>query len=213
MAPVSGADRELVRSWLTARSIARGLPEPVPDFGGFRIDTRSGTEICRWVFAAANAGLEELVRSIREPRRLVKLFATAEELAALVPAGWTVTGGNWLMALDGDPPPLQPLPCGYRLEQFRNGATTRAEIRTEAGELAAGGYAAETQDVFVYDRIETEAAHRRRGLASAVMAALGQCRSAQSARQLLVATAEGEMLYSALGWHRLSPYSTACLPD
>jgi hypothetical protein len=213
MAPIGGVDRELVRSWLTARSIARGLPEPVAVFGGFRVDTRSSMEVCRWVFATADPGLHELVRSIREPRRFVKLFGTAEELAALVPTDWTVAGGNWLMASDSVSPPLEPLPCGYRIEQFRNGSTTRVEIRTDAGELAAGGYAAETQDSFVYDRIETEAAHRRRGLARAVMAALGECRSSQSARQLLVATAEGEKLYSALGWRRLSPYSTACHPE
>jgi hypothetical protein len=31
-------DPQLLRAWLTARSVSRGLPAPVPDHGGWRVD-------------------------------------------------------------------------------------------------------------------------------------------------------------------------------
>jgi hypothetical protein len=117
------------------------------------------------------------------------------------------------MSFDGQPAQRQSIPAGYQLRIFPNGPVSKVEIRTQAGELAASGYAAETQDAFVYDRIETDVRHRRKGLARAVMASLGSCRLARSSRQLLTATVDGEKLYSAMGWRRLSPYSTAWLGE
>jgi len=207
------ADSELLLAWLTGRSLARGLPEPAAEFGGFRIDTKGEKEICRWVFAGVTDGLRELGRSIREPRYFVKLCGTAGELADALPREWLTTDSRWFMASDDTPHAFGAVSSGYRLEQYRDGAVTRVEIRTSEGELAASGYAAQTADALVYDRIETAPQHRRKGLARAVMAALGGCRQSPSARQLLVATAEGEKLYSSLGWQKLSPYSTAYLPE
>jgi hypothetical protein len=209
----SDVDLEVLRAWLSGRSLARRVPAPVPDFGGFRVDTNSDKEICRWVFATAGEELNELACSIRKPGYFLKLCGTAGELARALPRGWSVTGGHWFMSFEGEPAPQQSLPEGYHLRMFLNGPVTKVEIRTLAGELAASGYAAETEDAFVYDRIETDVRHRRKGLARAVMAALGSCRVAQSNRQLLTATAQGEKLYGAIGWRRLSPYSTACLPE
>lgn len=207
-----GVDPELVRAWLTARSIARGLPEPVADFGGFRVDTNSDKEARRWVFAGVLDGISELGRSIREPRNVVKLCGTTSELACALPAGWVVEGGRWFMELEGSPAAPGALPSGYRVATSRNGSVATVEIATDSGELAASGHAAETPDAFIYDRIVTEVGHRRRGLGRGVMAALGSCRQSPSARQLLVATTEGEKLYAKLGWRTLSPYSTAYLP-
>lgn len=205
------ANLELLRMWLTARSIARGLPAPVSDFGGLRIDTYSDKEVRRWVFASVVPGIAKLARSIREQRHFIKLCGTEAELQEALADPWLIKGGSWFMALDGEPAAASPLPSGYVLQAIRAGAVTRIEIRTSEGELAAGGYGAETHEAFVYDRIETDAAHRQRGLARAVMAALGSCRRSEATLQLLMATAEGEKLYSTLGWSRVSPYSTASL--
>jgi GNAT superfamily N-acetyltransferase len=204
-----GVDVELVRAWLTARSVARGLPQPIPDFGGFRVDTHSEKEVRRWVFASAIDGIDELARSIREPRHLLKLCGTSDELARCLPSRWAASDTGSFLESGSDISSDEPLPQGYRLELIRNGAATKAEIRTDKGALAASGYAAETPDAFVYDRIETDAAHRRRGLGRAIMVGLGSCRKSRSARQLLVATPEGEKLYLKLGWRKLSPYATA----
>jgi GNAT superfamily N-acetyltransferase len=207
------ADPELLRAWLTARSVARGLPPPVAEFGGLRIDTNSEKEVRRWVFARAVPGIGALARSIDEPRNFIKLCGTEAELRDELAEPWTIQGGSWFMGFSGEPPTLPPLPTGYALETSRGGGVTHIEIRTNAGELAASGYAAEISEAFVYDRIETDVAHRRRGLGRAIMAALGNCRTSKHARQLLMATAEGERLYSSLGWSRLSPYSTAFLSE
>ena len=207
------ADPELLRAWLTGRSKARGLPPPVEELGSFRVDTNSEKEVRRWVFAQAVPGIGELAHSIREPRHFIKLCGSEGELRVALAEPWMIQGGSWFMGCSGEPPTLTPLPAGYALQTSRNDAVTRVEIRTDHGELAASGYVAETRDAFVYDRIETDEAHRRRGLGRSVMAALGSCRKSKAARQLLMATAEGERLYSSLGWSRLSPYSTAYLPE
>ncbi len=199
--------------WLTARSVARGLPTPAAEFGCLRLETNSEKEVTRWVFAEVVPGIRDLGRSIREPRYFIKLCGTEAELRETLPTHWIVKGGSWFMALDGEPAPSHPLPPGYEVETIRNGPVTRVEIRTNDGQLAAGGYAAETPEAFVYDRIETDPKLRRRGLGRAVVAALGGCRRSPAARQLLMATAEGERLYSNVGWRRLSPYSTAYLPE
>jgi len=207
------ADPQLVRAWLEARSVARDLPPPVPEYGGFRVDTRSEAEIRRWVFPDVVEGIGRLAQTFREPRHLIKLCGTAEELTAALPRPWLVEGGRWFMEVDCDPEGRHGLPAGYHLKLNRDGAVSNVEIRAGRGELAASGFAAETSDAFVYDRIETDPQHRRRGLARAVMAALGSCRQSAAARQLLMATTAGERLYSSLGWHKLSTYSTACLPE
>lgn len=207
------ADPELLRAWLTARSVARGLPPPVEQFGGLRVDTNSEKELRRWVFAEVASGIAELGHSIHEPRHFIKLCGTESELRGALPERWMIQGGSWFMTLDGELTSPSSLTPGYVFETIHDGAVTHTEIRTDGGELAASGYSAETPDAFVYDRIETDVAHRRRGLGRSVMAALGRCRKSKGARQLLMATAEGERLYSSLGWSRLSPYSTAFLSD
>lgn len=208
------ADPELLRAWLTARSVARHLPEPVEDFGGLRVDTNSETETRRWVFPAVVDGIGRLASSIHQPRNVIKLCGTANELAAALPPNWVVEEGRWFMALDGiGQATPEPLPPGYRLQQHRDGPVAKVEIVTDSGELASSGYAAETAEAFVYDRIETDPHHRRRGLARAVMAALGRCRRSPTSQQLLVATTDGMRLYATLGWRTLSPYSTATLRD
>jgi GNAT superfamily N-acetyltransferase len=202
-------DPELLRAWLAARSIARGLPEPVPDHGGFRVDTKSEREVRRWVFAEVSDSLRQLGRSIREPGNLLKLPGASDELRGILPARWSVEHTGYFMERANETSEPSPMPPGYRIDLIRSGAVTKVEIRSESGSLAASGYGAETADAFVYDRIETHPEHRRRGLARAVMTALGTCRGSSSTRQLLVATPDGEKLYSQLGWVRLSPYSTA----
>ena len=117
------------------------------------------------------------------------------------------------MALDGEPArPIHSRPA----TRSRPSATAQSRASKSArmtAQLAAGGYAAETPEAFVYDRIETDPDLRRRGLGRAVVAALGGCRRSPAARQLLIATVEGEELYSNVGWRRLSSYSTAHLPE
>ena len=105
----------------------------------------------------------------------------------------------------------RPLPDGYAIEFRQDGTVVEVQVWSEAGELAANGYATETDDAFVYDRIETAPEHRRKGLGSVVMAALRETKRTQGISELLVATEEGLALYTTLGWRTISPFSTASI--
>lgn len=205
-----GVDPEFLGAWLSARSIARGLPSPIPDYGGFRVDTKSDTEVARWVFPELSYGLGQLARSISSPRYLLKLCGAAGDLQAALPSGWTIHAPGYFMQ-SAVKPTGGHLPEGYKIEVKRNGMALEARIFSKAGALGASDYAAETNNVFVYDRIVTEPGYRRRGLGRVLMQTLHDARQYPSGRELLVATEDGRALYSALGWETISPYSTASI--
>jgi GNAT superfamily N-acetyltransferase len=207
---MNGIDPTMLHAWLTARSVARGLPAPVPDHGGFRVDTNSEAEVKRWVFPRVSEGLAELGRTIDAPRHLLKLCGSADELTAALPDEWQLLPPAYVMTATrrwiG-----RTLPAGYALEVSRNGPVVEAQVISSDGAPAAKGYAAEGRDVFIYDRIATAPEHRRKGLGRAVMSALSAARPSSDTPQLLVATEEGRALYTTLGWRVLSPYSTASI--
>jgi GNAT superfamily N-acetyltransferase len=203
---------ELVGAWLTARSVARGLPEPVPEFGGFRVETNSDQERVRWVFPKFTQGLVELGTMIRDPAHIIKLCGSRDRLRRALPDRWMVHEPSYFMTAGSEPPPRE-LPPGYQLEVECLGPVAIACItRCVDGELAARGFGAAAAGVFIYDRIETNSDDRRKGLGTAVMLALWKAKPEPNARELLVATQEGRVLYERLGWQVLSPYSTASIP-
>jgi GNAT superfamily N-acetyltransferase len=101
----------------------------------------------------------------------------------------------------------------YQIEVSQQGLVIAARAYAPDGSIAASGYAAEYDGTFVFDRIATQPAHRRRGLGSAIMAALGSMKRSDVTTSVLVATEDGRALYSALGWIVRSPYSTIAIPD
>ena len=205
-----GVDTPALRAWLAARSIARGLPGPIADMGGFRIDTNTDAEVRRWVFPKMGTGLMELARSIVEPRHFLKLCGDGNELRSALPLRWEIHPQSYFMRANG-PPPERPLAEDYRIEVSRTGPVIEVRILSCSGDLAASGYAAETSEVFIYDRIVTDAEHRRKGLGHTVMATLRTAKQKAANPELLVATEDGKALYSTLGWETVSPYSTASI--
>lgn len=199
----------LLLAWLEARSLARGVPSPIADRGGFRVDTGSDKEICRWVFASDCDGLRALGREIAAPRQFLKLLAPSEALRAALDSRWELLPESHFMCA-GDTVPGEPaLPAGYHLRHGLADGVHEIRILAASGELAASGYAAETTAAFVYDRIVTQPGHMRLGLGSAVMHALGRLRANRLTPQLLVATDAGRRLYETLGWSVVAPYATA----
>lgn len=174
------------------------------------MDTDGEAERRRYVFAAPGPGLAALLATVREPRIFVKLCADAPSFRELLPPRWSITDTNCMMVSD-TLAPLRPPPAGYTLSANSANGVTHVAIIAPDGEHAAGGYAAEHDGVFVYDRIVTAEAHRRRGLGRNVMAALGAARTDRRSRQVLTATAMGTALYTALGWRIHCPYTTAAL--
>ena len=202
----------LLGAWLSARSIARGLPAPVAELGGYRVETGSEKELRRWVFAQDCEGLRALAREIEGPRQHLKLLASDDVLSAALDVRWALASASFFMRTDAAPVTAITLPGGYRLEQ-EAGEVCEVRVVAPDGELAASGYGAETADAFVYDRIVTEPGHMRRGLGTAVMQALSAMRSDRAVPQLLVATAAGRALYETLGWDVIAPYATASIPE
>lgn len=199
----------LLFGWLAARSIARGLPAPVADHGGFRVDTGGEVEIRRWAFTRPCAGLTELGHALDAPGYFLKLCGNGADLLAALSPRWRLQEPGYFMQGPAFPPRPAALPAGYALQIDRDARGSRVAILAPDGQLAATGTAAEAAGVFVYDRIITEPDHRRMGLGRAVMAALRETRADRAATELLVATDEGRALYTSLGWTVLSPFSTA----
>lgn len=206
-------DPELLFAWQAAHSIARGSPAPVHDRGGFRVDTHSEKEVTRWVFPRLSDGLRAIAHEVTAPRHYLKLCGSDEELRSALPARWEIQPANHFMTAAAATPDARPLPEGYTMEIHRAGPVTRACVIAPTGDRAASGSAAETADVFIYDRIETAQDHRRKGLGAAVMIALASARKSLATPQLLVATEDGRGLYANLGWTVLAPFAAATIPE
>ena len=139
------------------------------------------------------------VRDLSSPRHYLKLCGMNEELQSVLPARWEVQPANYFMQASGAAGDAGALPEGYLMKLRHAGPVVQAHVMAPNGDLAANGSAAETADAFVYDRIETAADHRRKGLGIAVMRALGSARKSSTVPQLLVATEDGRGLYARLG--------------
>ena len=122
--------------------------------------------------------MRAVAQEVSAPRHFLKLCGSDEELRSVLPARWQLQPANYFMIASDASHEERPLPQGYCLELCRDGAVIRASIIAPDGAAAASGCAAETDQVCVYDRIETAADHQRKGLGVAVMRALGAARTA-----------------------------------
>lgn len=207
----TGIDPQILCAWLSARSIARELPAPIPELGGYRVETNSQIEVRRWVFAQINSDLAKLAVSITSPHHFLKVCGAVEDLAAVLPTGWQLGPPSFFMR-GGGAHAERPIAAGYTIQAKRNGVVSNVCILAPSGELAASGYAAETGEAFVYDRIVTAPEHRRKGLGRAVMCRLQRSKSLD-VPEFLVATEQGCALYATLGWETIAPYSSASLVE
>jgi len=130
----------------------------------------------------------------------------------MLPRRWVLQADSYVMTCAGSFKSDLRLPDGYAMQLSTAGPVASVKILADDGTLAANGHAAAYDGVFIYDRIATDAAHRRLGLGRAVMSALQTARRETSSTQILVATAEGRALYASLGWVLHAPYCTAVIP-
>jgi GNAT superfamily N-acetyltransferase len=117
---------------------------------------------------------------------------------------------EWLMTISLAEHASYPVPAPYRLETSATPSIIDAQI-CGYGEIAATGRMAVLHTGAVADLITTDPAHRRRGLARALMTALA--RSAPSPTAYLSASAQGRPLYESLGWTTLTPLLIAHTPE
>ncbi|MEV4629017.1 GNAT family N-acetyltransferase [Micromonospora sp. NPDC049523] len=203
---------DLVRRWQAGWRLARGLaaaeltedllqvrfglPHRHLEFVALRADEAPGP-LARLAERVAEATeVNWLTVPTNEPERATEILRAA---GLEVPAE-----PEWLMSVDLTRHP-RPAPAPpYRREVRVDGAVIAVTITDGSGaEMAARGWAAFTGTDAVADRIETSAEHRRRGLGSAMMGSLTEAAMTQGATTgLLVASVDGQRLYSSLGWER-----------
>lgn len=207
------ADPALIARWTVAWAISRGVGPPVPSGGALYIHVGSEEQVGRYIFASLDRdAIRALAAQIDRPRLYLKVCAAADAVVPLLPAGWEIAPPGYMMTapvatmLDRSP----AIAASYDLIVTHDGPVTFAHIRDAAGDEAARGRIVAMGDLVVFDRIRTADAHRRRGLASAVMRALAVEAHGQGiADAVLCATPAGRGLYEGLGWSLHSDYTTA----
>jgi GNAT superfamily N-acetyltransferase len=135
-------------------------------------------------------------------------------IAAIEAAGLRLLHrAEWFMSIDLTKHPLSPLDPAYTCEIQVEGSAITATIRDDSGELAARGQLGLAGGDAVPDRIETMPDHRRRGLGRVVMGVLAAEALARGAHTgLLIASIDGQQLYTRLGWDHVSDVVIAHAP-
>ncbi|MBB6037776.1 GNAT family N-acetyltransferase [Phytomonospora endophytica] len=202
----------LVRRWLAAWTIARELGPAVDVPGGFRVTL--GLPGRHHEFMAPDAaGLPALVTALKaiEPSWLTA-FTTdpaATEVALKAEGLEFFTDAETFMRTDLDGRPKRRPAEGYTVATTVDGPLIRAAVTAPDGTAAASGLMAVAGTDAVAHGIQTDEAHRRRGLGGAVMTALGEAATARGATTgLLIASAAGEGLYRSMGWETLATVVT-----
>lgn len=204
-------DLELLERWLSGWSLARGLPLPQRAGGGLVVEVGWPEQLRRHVFVDAGAALQACAAQILQHRVFLKAAVDVDTLRHALPPRWTIERPRYLMYRAMPMAQAVPLPAGYALQSAIEHGAHIIRIVAADGQTAATGGVVLHQGTAIFDRIVTAPAHRRKGLASALMYALDAV--AGDADRLLVATDEGRALYLSLGWQELAPYSTAVLAE
>ncbi|MBQ5949230.1 GNAT family N-acetyltransferase [Massilia sp. ST3] len=200
----------LIERWLTGRSLARGLPLPVQDGGGLRVEVGSAVEVRRHVFLDAGTALQACAAQIDASHIFLKAPVEPEAMRAVLPPHWTVDSPGYLMRGPAKMTGNAESPPGYRITAEAEHGGQIVRVLHAGGGLAASGRVAVHANCAVFDQIVTEESHRRLGLGTVVMLALDALAGiACVTERLLVATDAGRALYERLGWQVLAPWSTA----
>jgi len=210
----SRADPSVVQAWVRGWTLARETPAPMAYEDGWRVDVGWPQQRVRYVFSHCSKALQRLAEIVVEPWIFLKVCATPEIIQTVLPPRWIIQPPGFMMTYTAqDRDHHASLSNAYTLNVIEARTATVAVVLTADGEIASTGRVVFVGDFAIYDRIETRNAHRRRGLASAVMHELqGIAVARGNPRGVLVATADGRALYEALGWCLCSRYTTAVIP-
>ncbi|WP_199853926.1 GNAT family N-acetyltransferase [Plantactinospora sp. BB1] len=214
--PVDPAVPELIMAWGRGWAVSRGTPAPVEVPGGFRVDVGLPGHRVRHVLHTYDAELlGRLGRELTAPGNWIKVSGDPAGFRAALPDGWTMDIAGHLMSVRFRAEPVAP-PAGYTVRVHTEPGTgvVVATVHDSVGGRAASGRLAPAGEFGIVDQVETEPAHRRRGLGSVVMRTLAARAAAGGLRTgILVATDDGRALYRALGWDVRSDVSGAYRPE
>ncbi len=193
---------ELLETWARGYALVRGYERPRPVEEGLWMAVGKPDQHGRYVVQGFDpAVIRGLAARVDRPGIYLEIAAARERVMPLLGPGWTARERAWLMARALTAADERPCPAGYVLRSTADGPVLGAEIRDRSGTVAASGTAGLVGDACVFDRIVTDDNHRRRGLGSAVMAALTRgAAEASASRGVLIATPDGRALYGAIGW-------------
>jgi GNAT superfamily N-acetyltransferase len=198
----------LVRSWAAGWALSRGFPAPEPVGTALWIRPGEPGRERELVWVQADEEVEpDLLATIgASPTPTWVTVATQDvsqrqgQLSELgvVPAGWP----EWLMSKDLAEVAQTDCPETFTCSLEEAGSVLRATATTADGVVACSGQMAIPGDgTAVADRIVTEEGFRRRGLGRHLMGRLSQAALARGASiGVLIASAEGHGLYTALSW-------------
>ncbi|MFZ6873985.1 GNAT family N-acetyltransferase [Undibacterium sp. Di27W] len=204
---------QLLSAWAHGWTISRGTDAPIPlaDFG-YRIQVGLPGHLERYVLQGhVLTAVQRLAQEIDTPDTWLKICAPHSSVAGLLPERWQVKAPEYLMSKELSHTTVS-MPDSYSIGLTVDGNAVTARACNKDGQHAATGRMAIHGKHAVFDQIVTEPAHRRRGLANAIMQSLGNHAVGQQAEQgVLVATAEGRALYTTLGWLLASDITAAVL--
>ncbi|MER7579015.1 GNAT family N-acetyltransferase [Kitasatospora sp. NPDC097691] len=204
---------ELVRMWISGWVVSRGSAEPVDQPWGWSIDVGSPAgEVGRHVLPEpTEAEVRKIAEATTAPTTWLKLFAEDATVRPWLGPQWRLDVPGFLMSVPLAPERPEP-PAGHTVTTWERGGVIRTMVRTEDGQLAARGQAGLAGPVAVPDQISTTPGFRRRGLGALVMRTLQSAAHERGARTgVLVATPDGQALYTALGWTTHAPMASLVL--
>jgi hypothetical protein len=210
----ANSSQDLIEKWLKGWSLSRQLPLPTTFKSGFKVDVGYEKQKTRYVFPGLHSDFIDLARSIVEPWVFLKVCAAPRELERVLPPRWMFQPQGYMMTCF-QRMVLKPVTLGaeYKMELTQSPAVYHVTIRGKENALAAEGRLVLVDDLAIYDRISTDTNHRRKGLATVIMAALEEIALSRGvARNFLVATKEGKLLYESLGWELHCFYTSVVIP-
>lgn len=206
--------QSLMTIWAEGWSATRNHPSPRATAYGRYVEVGLPQQRGRHVVDEhANALIPELAASIVAPWTFIKALGSPDDIGRMIPEDWSIDPTVWLMTATLDRQPARDVgPAGYRATVSRERALL-VELHDNDGRLGASGRAAVVGRCCVFDQIVTAEDHRRRGLGSDVMRRLGQEAVLLGAETgVLVATDDGQALYSRLGWTLEGAVTSAVRP-
>jgi GNAT superfamily N-acetyltransferase len=223
--PPSLTTAQLAEAWVQGWVLSRQTPAAIDHGTHLTIPVGVPGHMVRHVFPALNTdALQALARGECVAGTWLKVVASREAVRPLLPPNWEIHEREYLMLapLGNTSPasrgnvalPLSLIPTGDgRLRPAlgrsdapmvnfeRNGNVVAARLLGPNGDSAAHAKAALLGSTAVFDQVVTELHQRRKGYGSMLMSFLAtECWFKGATVGVLVATEEGRLLYSALGW-------------
>jgi GNAT superfamily N-acetyltransferase len=192
---------ELILVWARGWAVSRGMPPPVEITGGLMINIDRPRNIARYVLNADDwRSVAVLGRELTVSGTEIKIVGSAARLRETLTSDWTVYDPHHLMT-GAFTRGVAEVPPSFTARIVSDGGALLALVRDSAGDIVSSARLAACGQYGVIDRVRTRPTERRRGMGRAVMTMLGNRALDEGLTTgLLSATADGQALYSALGW-------------